>query len=459
MSKQMNEEKTKITPKQKELMKKYAVFGVMGVICAAIIFLIFSPSADDKAKREAQSGFNTDIPMPKDANIIGDKRDAYEQEQIRQRQSERMRSLQDFSALIGDNSAETDDMALLTDEKTVTLYRTPTDYGMQQQSPIRNSAIAYQDINRSLGSFYERPREDPEKERLQQELEELKMRLEETENRKNPVDDQLELMERSFQMASKYMPGFMGTEGSAAASPFGNANGFSDASATDESNVMVNMTTMPVAGVREQTVSLLQNEMSDAEFLEMFSQPRNMAFLTAAGDESKAGKKNTVSACIHTNQTVMNGQTVRLRLLETMQAGNITIPRNTLLSGTARIQGERLSITISSLESDGTVLPVGITVYDLDGQSGIFIPNMQELNAAKEIIANMGTNAGTSINLSNDAEKQFVADMGRNVIQGVSQFTAKKLREVKVHLKAGYKVFLIPDGNLKTNNPTTMANR
>jgi conjugative transposon TraM protein len=97
-------------------------------------------------------------------------------------------------------------------------------------------------------------------------------------------------------------------------------------------------------------------------------------------------------------------------------------------------------------------------VYDLDGQSGIFIPNMQELNAAKEIVANLGTNAGTSINLSNDAEKQFIADMGRNVIQGVSQFTAKKLREVKVHLKAGYRVYLISEESLK-NGKTRLANK
>jgi hypothetical protein len=35
--------------------------------------------------------------------------------------------------------------------------------------------------------------------------------------------------------------------------------------------------------------------------------------------------------------------------------------------------------------------------------------------------------------------------MGRNIVQGVSQFTAKKLREVKVSLKAGYKIFLLPE--------------
>jgi conjugative transposon TraM protein len=346
---------------------------------------------------------------------------------------------------------------LITDEPLIPGQSTVTATDAQRQSPIQNSAVAYRDINRSLGNFYERPREDPEKERLKQEVEELKMQLEETESRKNPVDDQLELMERSFQMASRYIPEMIGT--SAATSPIANAAGFSDTSDTEESNVQAGMVYMPVENVREQAVTVLLGGLSDEEFYDMFSRPRNLGFLTAAGDEAKRGTKNTVSACIHTDQTVMNGQVVRLRLLEAMWVGSILIPRNSLISGTARIQGERLGITVSSVETNGTVLPVNVTVYDLDGQNGIFIPNMQELNAAKEIVANMGTNAGTSINLSNDAEKQFIADMGRNVIQGVSQFTAKKLREVKVHLKAGYKVYLIPAENLKTGNQSQMANR
>jgi conjugative transposon TraM protein len=454
---QINDELTKISGKQKELLKKYAIYAVMVIAFGGCMYWIFSPSKDEKANREAQSGFNTDIPMPKEEGLIGDKRSAYEQEQMRQRQSERMRTLQDFSALVGDNAPQTDGLVLITDEPDETEQRTVSisAAGPERQSAINNSATAYRDINRSLGNFYERPREDPEKERLKQELEELKMQLEETENRKNPVDDQLELMERSFQMASRYIPEMIGT--SAAASPIANAAGFSDTSETG--HISDNTAYMTVESMQEQAVTVLLGGLSDEEFYDMFSRPRNLGFLTAAGDEAKHGTKNTVSACIHTDQTVMNGQVVRLRLLEAMWVGSKLIPRNTLISGTARIQGERLGITVSSIENNGSVLPVNVTVFDLDGQSGIFIPNMQEINAAKEIVANMGTNAGTSINLSNDAEKQFIADMGRNVIQGVSQFTAKKLREVKVHLKAGYRVYLIPEGSLKAGNQSQMASQ
>jgi conjugative transposon TraM protein len=140
-----------------------------------------------------------------------------------------------------------------------------------------------------------------------------------------------------------------------------------------------------------------------------------------------------------------------MRLLEPLKAGRMIIPRNTVMSGTAKIQGERLDITVNSVEYAGTILPVELAVYDLDGQRGIFIPDLQELNAAKEIVANMGTSAGTSINLSNDAGQQFAADMGRNLIQGTSQFVSKKLREVKVHLKAGYRVYLLSEEQLKNS--------
>jgi len=276
----------------------------------------------------------------------------------------------------------------------------------------------------------------------------LKARMNESDSHKKTVDEQVALMEKSFQMAAKYMPGMTGTSGTSAA-------GTAEPAGTQKNgnlsgNTSGKMSVVPVSGVREQTVSSLQSEMSGAEFIETYSQPRNMGFLTVTG-ETDAGIKNTISACVYADQTVMDGQNVRLRLLESMKVGNVLIPPNTLLSAVAKIQGERLGITVNSLEYSGMIIPVELRVYDTDGQLGIFIPDTKEINAVKEIAANMGTNAGTSINLSNDAGKQFVADMGRNVIQGVSQFFSKKMQEVKVNLKAGYRVYLLPEGNLKSN--------
>jgi len=202
-----------LSTKQKEQLKKYAVFALMGIIFVGSLYLIFAPSADDKAKKEQSIGFNADIPMPKNDNIIEDKREAYEQEIMKQRQEERMRTLQDFSAMFGDKDAKQDDGLALMTEEPATRQRTGGGYTSQnrKQTSIQSSAQTYRDMNRTLGSFYETPREDPEKERMRVELEELQARLNETENSKNPMDAQLELMEKSFQMAAKYMPGMTAT--------------------------------------------------------------------------------------------------------------------------------------------------------------------------------------------------------------------------------------------------------
>jgi conjugative transposon TraM protein len=449
------ENKPGLSNEQKQKMKKYAVFALMGIICAGCMWLIFAPSAEDKAKQEQTAGFNADIPLPKEEGLIGDKRDAYEQEQIKQKQAERMRSPEDFSAMPGGETAKPADDLVLPDNEPQTV-KTSSGGGTKSrpQSSIQNSAQAYHDINRTLGNFYESPKNDPEKERLQQELEELKMRMDENEAKRNLKEEQMEMMEKSFQMASRYMPGAAGTNGTLpAANPSEPATGVQE-----NGNVSGKTTAISVGRVQNQTVSSLAGQnMSNAEFIEAFSRPRNMGFNTVTSGEF-SGTRNTLSACVHGDQTILNGQGVRLRTLEHIRAGKTIIPHHTILSGSAKIQGERLEITINSVEYAGQIIPVELTVYDLDGQRGIFIPDLQELNAAKEIVANMGTSAGTSFNINSDAGEQLVADMGRNLIQGVSQFTAKKLREVKVHLKAGYRIYLVSEGFLKQANNQQLAN-
>jgi len=81
--------------------------------------------------------------------------------------------------------------------------------------------------------------------------------MEESERSKNTVDNQLELMEKSLQMASRYIPGFSGSGVTTAASPFGNTAAFSETSDTEESNMPERTTVFPVESVQEQAVTVL----------------------------------------------------------------------------------------------------------------------------------------------------------------------------------------------------------
>ncbi|MFR6717731.1 conjugative transposon protein TraM [Alistipes putredinis] len=140
-------------------------------------------------------------------------------------------------------------------------------------------------------------------------------------------------------------------------------------------------------------------------------------------------------------------QEVPLRLTESMRAGGVLIPANTVLTGTARIDGERMMITVSAVQYRGSVIPVELLVYDMDGGEGISVPASDEISAVKEIAANAGSGLGSSITITDDAGTQLLSDLGRSVIQGTAQYVGQKMRQVKVTLKAGYRVLLLPRWN------------
>ena len=259
-------------------------------------------------------------------------------------------------------------------------------------------------------------------------VQELERRLEEAEAEKAAQDEQTALLEKSYQLAAKYMPAGMQPEQQTS----------DGATATTSGDKVV---IQPVRQVHHNVVSLLAAPVGDQEFIDAWSQPRNMGFYTAAGNEG-IKDKNSIRACVNQTITLTSGKELQIRLLEPMQAGNIRIPANTI--GACRIGNERMEVTINSIQYAGNIIPVELQVYDLDGQRGISVPGNDEINAAKEIASQMAQSAGSSITITDDAGSQFAADMGKSLVQGVSQYASKKMSVVKVTLKANYQLLLLP---------------
>lgn len=404
--------------------KKMIVYLLMGLVFIIAMWLIFAPSDDGKSGQLGTKGFNTEMPDANSGDIIGDKTKAYEASLIEDKQLAREQAIGSLGELYNSfsNKSQTGDFSLMADS-TAQAYE--DDASRKAKEKITSSAAAYNNLNTTLGGFYQND-QSRENEELRQRVAELEERANELQNPKSTVDEQLELMEKSYQMAAKYMPG--------------GAQQQQAVTATSGDKVQVTS----VRNVQKSVVSALQQEKGNEEFMADYSVERNMAFNTAVGIVS-ALDKNTISACIYGNQTVTDGQKVRLRLLEQMRVGDIIIPANSVVTGSARITGERLGISVTSIEYAGSIYNVKLSVYDTDGQEGIFIPGSMELNAAKEVAANMGTSMGSSINISSDAKAQLASDLGKGLIQGTSQYIAKKMRTVKVSLKANYRVMLYAD--------------
>ncbi len=407
--------KRELTPQQVQQRRKMIVFPLMFLAFAGCMYLIFAPSGKEDVNVESVGGFNADIPLPAEDGIIADKQKAYEQAMISRKQQDKIQSLQDFG-FTGDDE---------TEEPQAEIDLMPEEDAQPQRGGGASSAYAYRDINRQLSTFYETPPVDEEKEDLKWQVAELTDRLQQQQNATPTADDQMALLEKSYELAAKYMNG---GQGQVAQVPVtGGIDRKPDAVA--------------VRAVRETTVSGLQQPMSDADFIRAYSQPRNYGFNTVVGTGYAMGK-NTVAACIHQDQTLTDGQAVKLRLLEPMQAGNIVVPKNTLVAGTAKVQGERLDILVSSIEYAGNIIPVELAVFDTDGQKGLSVPSSMEQEAFNEAMANIGSGLGTSISFARSAGQQVAMDVTRGLLQGTSGYLAKKFRTVKVKLKAGYKVML-----------------
>lgn len=416
--------------KRKEQIKKILVYGGMVMLCLVSFYFIFKPSKEQVQAKQQKVGFNAELPDPRGAGIEADKIAAYELEDMRVKQEQKMRTLEDFTAMTTDDEEE--EVVEIPEEPRYTGGGSSYRSGSSSRSnSFSTSTSAYNDINATLGSFYEEPREDPEKEALKVELEELKQSMAQQQNSQPTYADQVALLEKSYELAAKYMPG-----GTAATSE-GAAEEVETTTRSGKAKAQ------PVGHVTTPVVSALAQPVSDSVMIARMAQSVGSGFHTAVGEAPKQTARNTIKACVHGDQTIISGQSVRLRLLEAMRVGKYVLPRNTLITGEGSIKGERLDIEILQVEHNGTIIPVELTVHDNDGQAGIFIPGSMEASAAKEMAANLGQNLGTSISITNQsAGDQLLSEVGRGAIQGVSQYISKKMREEKVHLKSGYTLML-----------------
>ena len=415
------------TQSKADKLKKPLIFGLMGIVFVGCMYLIFKPSED---KNEIESlGLNDAVPQATEAGLQSDKQKAYEQEMLEQKDKEKRNALTTLSDYWNTDSSQSMEEEIPEEEES---YR----YGSERNSGrYGNSTLnSYRNAQSTLGSFYQD--DNSETMELRRQLDELKDQLAEKDVPKAAtIDDQLALMEKSYQMAAKYLP--QGRTSTSEALPVNNSNA-SGTATTNQKEQFVAFTSM-----RKNTVSALYREPTDSAFLADWSQTKNRGFYTAGSIEQVVQPKNSIKASVYETQTIVGETGVRLRLLEPAKTPQRTIPKGTIVTANAKFQGGRLQLKITSIELEGNIIPVDITIYDLDGQQGLHVPYSPEMNALTEMAGNMSQQSGTSLMLTQNAGQQVAADLSRGVVQGISGYFAKKVRTPKVTLKAGHQVFLV----------------
>ena len=404
--------------KQQEQLRKALVFSGLGLICALSLWFIFAPS--DKDKAEEQEGLNKDIPEATVRQLTDNKLKSYE--------------LGDKSASESETQAEIGRLSDYFAEEPTSIDA----QGQPSSTKIEGSLQRYEENKRLLSSFYATDPNAEERDALRAENEDLREALRKKESEEDDEEEkQLRLMERSYQMASKYLP----KGGELPAKAFLRAE---ERTIVDpEAESALQEPRMEVLAEPKHMVSSLAQPMADSTFMQEYgSKERHLGFHAALAQHSSV-QRNTLPVVVDHTTILREGDYVALRLLESVHIGELRIPRQSLLIAQAKFGGNRLHLLVKSLEIGGRIIPVKLSAYDLDGQEGIYIPGAEQVSALKEMGANIGGSVGTSFTFASSAKDQIISEAARGVMQGASQLLQKKLRTLQVTLKGGYRLFLV----------------
>ncbi|MEO8417051.1 MAG: conjugative transposon protein TraM [Ginsengibacter sp.] len=160
-------------------------------------------------------------------------------------------------------------------------------------------------------------------------------------------------------------------------------------------------------------------------------------------DNNQREDDNAIEAVVHANQTLVNGAVIKLRLTADIYISGSLIAKGNFVYGIASLNDERLEIEINSIRKGNSLFPVKLEVYDMDGLAGIYIPGAISRDVAKQ-------SADNSLQLMEltSMDPSFKAQAAATGINAAKSLLSKKVRQVKVLVKAGYKV-LLRDKNIQ----------
>lgn len=180
-------------------------------------------------------------------------------------------------------------------------------------------------------------------------------------------------------------------------------------------------------------------------------------FLNSTFNVSKSGinsdfnaiykeKENSfIKAVIDENNKGFLGSRIRFRLLEDIFVGSRKISKGSILYG--QISGftmQRVDLKIISVFANGEIFPINLSIYDVDGMKGLYVPQ----SVFRDMIREMGSNSvqGTQMDMGGE---DFFTTIGSKLFTSTSKSIANLIKTNKAKLKYNSYVFLIDEKQLK----------
>ena len=153
--------------------------------------------------------------------------------------------------------------------------------------------------------------------------------------------------------------------------------------------------------------------------------------------ESPDSLFKAIPAVVVDNQRVVQGATIKLRLLDSVKLNGQVLPKGQLIYGICNIANQRLLLDVKTIRLRNRIVPVDLTVYSLDGIRGIEAP---------EALLTDAINGGSDDAVRNLQFMTLDQSMGAQIagagIETAKNLFSKKVKRIKVKLKANHPILL-----------------
>lgn len=194
----------------------------------------------------------------------------------------------------------------------------------------------------------------------------------------------------------------------------------------------------PVANETENVVYRVQKSEGAATLFNTVTREKKGKFIEAIIDQDI--KSGTL------------GARLRIRLLDDILIGNAIVGRGTylyaLISG---YEAQRVKLTISSVMINDRIFPIKLSIYDVDGMEGLYVPASAFREFSKELGGNTTGGMNLTMQQNSDELSQLYMSALQRMFTSTSQAVSKSIKKNKANIKYGTSVYLIDTNELQEN--------
>lgn len=170
------------------------------------------------------------------------------------------------------------------------------------------------------------------------------------------------------------------------------------------------------------------------------------AYFNTVTEES--GKPSLIKARVDRVEKVRDGSRIRLRISEDIEIEGELLKKGSYLYATVSgFSAQRVKAQVTSILIGDEIKNVKLSVYDLDGMEGFYVPSSNFREVSKDIGANamnmnMNFNSSSEMNLESMAMQSL-----QQALSGTTQALSKSIKANRARIKFNTNVYLVDNSN------------